>query len=139
MAEKKIKYRERDVEAHLVKRVKEAGGIAYKFTSPQRRSVPDRLVLLDIAKAGAKLQDLLDVLCKSIGTYGTGILRFSYEEQEKQAAEIIAASMHFVETKATGEKPTVMQEREHTKLRAMGFTVKVIDNKDVIDEEYRHG
>lgn len=38
--------RESDIEAHLVKRVKEAGGIAYKFTSPQRRSVPDRLVLM---------------------------------------------------------------------------------------------
>ncbi len=36
---------ERDVEAHLVKRVKEAGGMAYKFTSPGRRSVPDRLVI----------------------------------------------------------------------------------------------
>ena len=37
---------ERDVEKHLVKRVKAAGGIAYKFTSPGRRSVPDRLVLM---------------------------------------------------------------------------------------------
>lgn len=37
---------ERVVEAHLIKRVKELGGIACKFTSPQRRSVPDRLVLL---------------------------------------------------------------------------------------------
>lgn len=37
---------EKTIEAHLVKRVKESGGIAYKFTSPQRRSVPDRLVLL---------------------------------------------------------------------------------------------
>lgn len=38
--------RERDIEAHLVKRVKERGGVSYKFTSPQRRSVPDRLVLM---------------------------------------------------------------------------------------------
>jgi hypothetical protein len=37
---------ERDVEAWLVAEVKRRGGIAYKFTSPQRRSVPDRLVLL---------------------------------------------------------------------------------------------
>lgn len=40
------RVRESDIEAHLVKRVKEAGGVAYKFTSPQRRSVPDRLVLM---------------------------------------------------------------------------------------------
>lgn len=38
--------RESDIEAYLVKRVERAGGIAYKFTSPQRRNVPDRLVLL---------------------------------------------------------------------------------------------
>ena len=85
---------ERVIEAYLVKRVKEAGGIAYKFTSPQRRSVPDRLVLLP----GGKMQ--------------------------------------FVETKATGAKPTPMQEREHARLRALGFTVLVIDNKEEIDWRY---
>ena len=37
---------EKEVEAYLVKRVKDMGGIAYKFTSPQRRSVPDRIVVL---------------------------------------------------------------------------------------------
>lgn len=38
--------RESVIEAYLVKRVKEAGGIAYKFKSPQRANVPDRIVLL---------------------------------------------------------------------------------------------
>lgn len=38
--------RESVIEAHLVKRVKERGGIAYKFTSPSRRSVPDRLCVM---------------------------------------------------------------------------------------------
>ncbi|WP_291468939.1 VRR-NUC domain-containing protein [Acidovorax sp.] len=38
--------REREVEAELVRRVQAAGGQAYKFTSPGRRGVPDRLVLL---------------------------------------------------------------------------------------------
>jgi hypothetical protein len=37
---------EKDIESALVKRIKEIGGKAYKFTSPNRRSVPDRLVLL---------------------------------------------------------------------------------------------
>lgn len=37
---------ERDVERALVKRVKQLGGTAEKFTSPGRRSVPDRLVTL---------------------------------------------------------------------------------------------
>lgn len=38
--------RESVVEARLVRRVREAGGVAYKFTSPARRSVPDRLCVL---------------------------------------------------------------------------------------------
>lgn len=38
--------RESTIEKHLVAEVKKAGGIAYKFVSPGRRAVPDRLVLL---------------------------------------------------------------------------------------------
>ena len=34
---------ERDIEGYLVRRVKDLGGVAYKFTSPSRRGVPDRL------------------------------------------------------------------------------------------------
>lgn len=37
---------EKEVEAHLVRQAKAAAGIAYKFTSPGRANVPDRLVLL---------------------------------------------------------------------------------------------
>jgi len=36
---------ERNIEAYLIKQVKAVGGTAYKFTSPQRRSVPDRMCL----------------------------------------------------------------------------------------------
>ena len=42
---------EKQVEAHLVARVKALGGIAYKFVSPARRNVPDRLVLLPGGRA----------------------------------------------------------------------------------------
>nr|DAJ03845.1 MAG TPA: Nuclease [Caudoviricetes sp.] len=38
--------RESIIEKHLAAAVKAAGGIAYKFVSPGRRSVPDRIVLL---------------------------------------------------------------------------------------------
>lgn len=38
--------RERDIERALVRRIKELGGLCEKFTSPGRRSVPDRLVTL---------------------------------------------------------------------------------------------
>ena len=37
---------ERVIEAHLVKRVAQLGGHAYKFVSPGRVGVPDRMVLL---------------------------------------------------------------------------------------------
>lgn len=37
---------ESEVEAHLVKRVKERGGIPFKFVSPQRIGVPDRICTL---------------------------------------------------------------------------------------------
>jgi Holliday junction resolvase len=37
---------ENRVERELVKRVKDLGGMCEKFTSPGRRSVPDRLVTL---------------------------------------------------------------------------------------------
>lgn len=44
--------RERDIEAYLVRRVREAGGLAYKFTSPNRRHVPDRIVLMPLRSIG---------------------------------------------------------------------------------------
>jgi hypothetical protein len=37
---------ERDIERALVQAVEAAGGLAYKFTSPGRRNVPDRIVVL---------------------------------------------------------------------------------------------
>jgi hypothetical protein len=43
--------RESMIEAHLVRRVHEAGGECLKFTSPGRRGVPDRLVLLPGGRA----------------------------------------------------------------------------------------
>ena len=38
---------ERDIETYLVKRCKEIGALCDKFTSPQRRSVPDRLIIFN--------------------------------------------------------------------------------------------
>lgn len=88
---------EKHIEAHLVVRVKALGGIAYKFTSPQRRSVPDRLVCMP------------------------------------------GGDMCFVELKAPGKKPTPLQEREHEKLRALGFVVHVIDSKEGVDALFPRG
>lgn len=79
---------EKEIEAWLVDQAKRRGGIAYKFTSPQRRSVPDRLVLLPGKK------------------------------------------MIFVECKRPGAKPTEAQEREHQRIRDLGFDVYVMDAKE---------
>lgn len=42
---------EKDIEAYLVRQAKRLGALAYKFTAPGRRSVPDRLVLLPGGRA----------------------------------------------------------------------------------------
>lgn len=46
-----VYIRESTIEKYLVAEVKKAGGIAYKFLSPGRRAVPDRLVLLPSGRA----------------------------------------------------------------------------------------
>ena len=37
---------EKQIEAYLVRRVRELGGVAYKFTSPAHRGVADRIVCM---------------------------------------------------------------------------------------------
>jgi hypothetical protein len=44
---------ERVIEAHLVKRVAQLGGHAYKWVSPGRVGVPDRIVMLPPITDGA--------------------------------------------------------------------------------------
>ena len=48
--------RERQIEQNLAKAVKEAGGIAPKFTSPGFAGMPDRLVLMpgEIGRASCR-------------------------------------------------------------------------------------
>lgn len=77
---------EKHIEAALVARVKVLGGTAEKFTSPSKRSVPDRLVTLP----GGKII--------------------------------------FVEVKNVGKKPTLAQQADHARRRALGCDVRVIDN-----------
>ena len=60
---------EKNIEAHLVKRVKALGGVAYKFTSPAHRGVADRVVCLpdgqtwfvELKTEGGKLSPLQKV------------------------------------------------------------------------------
>ena len=60
---------ERDVERYLIKRVKDVGGRAYKFTSPAHRGVADRIVCLpdgqtwfvEVKTEGGRLSELQKV------------------------------------------------------------------------------
>lgn len=84
--------REKQVEARLRKKVKEElGGLALKFTSPQRMSVPDRIILLP------------------------------------------GGVCEFAEIKAPVKKPTDGQLREHERLRALGFTVHIMNCYEDVD------
>ena len=92
---------EKVIEAKVVDHAKAKGIIAYKFTSPSKRSVPDRLF---VAPGG---------------------------------------SMFLIEFKRRGQKPTVGQRAEITKLQQQGATVYVIDNiedgKRAVDAELLKG
>jgi len=57
--------KEKQIEQYLIKQVREElGGIAYKFTSPGRRSVPDRLCV--VPNGG-----IFFVECKATGEVAT--------------------------------------------------------------------
>lgn len=56
---------------------------------------------------------------------------------------LVAQFVRFAEYKRKGKRPTEAQEREHARLRALGFTVDVIDSVDdakrAIDEMGANG
>ena len=69
---------EKDIEAYLVRRVKDAGGRAYKFVSPAHRGVADRIVVLpggrvwfvEVKKEGGRLSPLQRVFLDEIKGLG---------------------------------------------------------------------
>jgi hypothetical protein len=65
---------EKDIERHLVKRVRALGGEAYKFVSPAHRGVADRIVCLpdgstwfvELKQAGGRLSALQKVFAQDM-------------------------------------------------------------------------
>lgn len=94
--------RESAVEAAHMQSVKDQGGISFKFVSPSRRSVPDRLDLLPIPLA---------------------------------VRHVVAQYVRFTECKRPGEVPTPSQAREHERLRALGYTVDVVNTLPTKDKK----
>lgn len=98
--------RERDIERHLVQRVKALGGEVRKVTWQGRRGAPDRLVMLpEYVNCGEH------VVCR-----------------DPRGARSI-----WVELKAPGEKPKAYQRREHERMQDFGLRVEVIDSIEAVE------
>lgn len=109
-----IPIHERDVEAYLVKRVKELGGECRKVTWQGRSSAPDRLVMLP------------------------------RRQSERSLSGVMRAEAFWIELKAPGKAASFpanaherAQQREHRRMRAMGQRVEVIDSFAGVDEVLR--
>lgn len=96
--------RESQIEAYGKHRAIEANGVCRKVKWIGRNSAPDRILLLPEG-------------CHLTPPY----LAFS-------------AATVWVEFKATGQKPTAAQLREHERMRAVGQTVLVWDSIEAIDK-----
>ena len=106
--------KERDIERHLVNRVKELGGEVRKVQWVGRRGAPDRLVMLPEQRKRVRHD----------GPWGT-----RYYDRLVSSARTV-----WVELKAPGKKPEPHQLREHNRMRAMGQRVEVIDSIEGIEE-----
>lgn len=73
-----VNMRESEIEKYFVRRVRELGGIAYKFTSPSHRGVSDRIVCLpggatwfvELKTKGGRVSPLQDVFRREVLSLG---------------------------------------------------------------------
>ena len=110
---------EKVIEKHLCENIRHAGGMAIKFTSPQRRSVPDRIVLRPGDEAATK------AIQKLIYISDRGALDLAHE--------VLRCYIRFVECKSTTGKLTDGQAREIARFKKLGFTVDVVNSKEAVD------
>ena len=136
---KSLQVRESEIESYLVKKVKGLGGIAYKFSSPAHRSVPDRLVifpgpkivLIELKTPGKKTTPAQAKEFKKLSEQGCLV----YTSDSKKAVVIFQGpKMVFVELKAPGKTATTAQAKEHEKLTKHGCLVYTLDSKKAIDD-----
>lgn len=73
---------ENRVERALVKRVKDLGGMCEKFTSPGRRSVPDRIVTLPGGR-------IIFVECKAPGKRPTELQDRDHKRRKEMGCEVV--------------------------------------------------
>lgn len=96
--------RERDIERHLVERVKALGGEVRKVQWIGRRGAPDRLVMLP-----------------------------NLTPERAQFPFGCKARSAWVELKAPGVEPEAHQLREHNRMRKKGQRVEVIDSIEAVE------
>ena len=90
---------EKDIEAYLVRKVKERGGVAYKFTSPAHRGVADRVVCLpgqtwfvEVKAPGGRLTALQTLFGREMERLGQQyIVLWSKEDVDEWLATLSAS------------------------------------------------
>jgi hypothetical protein len=110
------------IELQLVRAVKADGGVSYKFTSPARRNVPDRLNLYRVRRMA---ETLMDVVNERVEFNNPMDFRSAYFEAQR----LLALAIRFAEVKAPGKKLRPGQKREKERLEALGFQVDVVDGQ----------
>ena len=116
--------RESVIERFFVATCEALGYVALKFTSKTMNGLPDRLVLKDsFGEAVAQYMIWNDV---------------PRSEAEMHVRGILGMCIEFVELKAPGKKPELHQLRRMTWLRKLGFTVVVIDSKELVQDWANH-
>lgn len=88
---------EKDIERIVCQFAKELGMLVYKFTSPSRRSVPDRMFItkagtvffIEFKRAGAKPSDAQEVEIKKIRATGVQVNVVDNIEQGKHIIKIM--------------------------------------------------
>ena len=107
--------RERDIEKHLVKRVKEAGGEVRKVKWIGRRGAPDRFVMLPEKTPYSALATCFWVELKAPGEKPTRAQEREHERMRKHGATVVVIdSIEGVEALLAGPK----QNKEKSPLSA---------------------
>jgi len=92
--------KEAAIEAYLVKKVKEIGGIAYKFVSPAHRGVADRIVVLpeggvvfvELKTAHGVLSSLQEVFARDMQRLGQNYIVLKSKEEVDAFVKAVSRS-----------------------------------------------
>jgi len=92
---------EKDIEQYLCREIKKLGGTAYKFTTPARRSVPDRLCLLpggiavfiECKRPGKRLSDAQENKIAELQKLGFDVTWVDTKERVNEEIERIKCFM----------------------------------------------